>query len=140
MQEPVTALDGYIYERDAIEDWFNNCATKCEKTTSPKTGSNIGRLLVPAHVLKAMISDYLAGIHTTAHPRETVRIERWLASLSPHLAQYADAFHEYGYNDTGFLAGATEQDILDAIDECGVKKGHRRALLTAAAALRAGGA
>ena len=34
------------------------------------------------------------------------------------------------------LAEATQEDLEDALEECGVKKGHRRALCNAVAELR----
>jgi hypothetical protein len=65
----------------------------------------------------------------------SVPIREWLVSVNPHLEMYAAAFQEYGYNDTALLSEATQEDIQDAIEEIGIKKGHRRALLNAAAAL-----
>ena len=64
-------------------------------------------------------------------------IKEWLVSVNPILARYAEAFIEYGYDDTSLLMGATRQDIEDAADELQLKRGHRRALLNAFSACQA---
>jgi hypothetical protein len=53
-----------------------------------------------------------------------------------HLACYAAALKEYGYEDTDLLVEATEEDIEEAVEELNMKKGHRRALMNALAALQ----
>jgi hypothetical protein len=58
-------------------------------------------------------------------------IAEWLVSVNPHLGRYAQAFIEYGYDDTDLLMEATEEDIEEAVDELEMKKGHRRAFLNA---------
>ena len=50
MTDPVFALDGHTYERSAIEDWFAG-----GNMLSPKTGAEIGQLLVPNHAMRAQI-------------------------------------------------------------------------------------
>ena len=50
MTDPVVALDGHTYERSAIEDWFAG-----GNMLSPKTGAEIGQLLVPNHAMRAQI-------------------------------------------------------------------------------------
>ena len=43
IQHPVCAADGHIYERDALESWFN------ESDISPLVGKRMTRRNVPAH-------------------------------------------------------------------------------------------
>ena len=57
--------------------------------------------------------------------------------MRPNLEQYAESFYNYGYEDSGVLEEATEEDIQEVMDEIGMKKGHRRLLLNAMAALAA---
>jgi serine/threonine-protein kinase/endoribonuclease IRE1 len=66
-------------------------------------------------------------------------IKEWLVSVSLHLACYAAAFKEYGYDDTALLVEATEEDIEEAVEALHMKKGHRRALMNALAALQSRG-
>ena len=56
-------------------------------------------------------------------------IRAWLVSTHPVLGIYAEAFAEYGYEDTGFLRGAREEDLTEAMAELKVKKPHRRTIL-----------
>jgi hypothetical protein len=51
--DPVTAADGHIYERDAIQEWFKRSCT------SPMTGLNISGKLYPSFLMKSMVSKYL---------------------------------------------------------------------------------
>ena len=59
--------------------------------------------------------------------------------MKPNLEQYAEAFAEYGYEDTGVLEEATKEDIEEVMDEVNMKKGHRRLLVNAMAVLRRSG-
>ena len=57
--EPVTAEDGKVYERAAIELWFE---TKEGDPTSPMTGAVIGTELIPApHIRKAIEAHIESG-------------------------------------------------------------------------------
>ena len=56
-------------------------------------------------------------------------LKEWLRECD--LEQYAEAFKEYGYEDTEVLEEATEEDIEEAVEELGVKKPHRRLLIKA---------
>ena len=49
MQDPVVALDGHIYERNAIAEHFRY------SDKSPVTGVRIAKTLTPVHFVKAMI-------------------------------------------------------------------------------------
>ncbi len=50
--EPVTAEDGHIYEREAIESWFR---AKDGDPTSPITGARMGTRLLEAHQVRNTI-------------------------------------------------------------------------------------
>jgi hypothetical protein len=67
---------------------------------------------------------------------EPVPIRDWLISVNPLLNRYAEAFEEYGFEDTSMLTEATETDIEACVDELRVKKGHRRTILRAVAVLQ----
>jgi hypothetical protein len=67
---------------------------------------------------------------------EPVPIKDWLISVNPLLERYAEAFEEYGFEDTSMLTEATETDIEACVDELRVKKGHRRTILRAVAVLQ----
>lgn len=57
MQNPVKTVDGFTYERDAIETWFNN------HNTSPLTNLNMpNKTLSPNVELKAQIDAFLASL------------------------------------------------------------------------------
>ena len=50
MTDPVSALDGFTYERAAITEWLRT------KDTSPKTGTKLeSKALIPNHSLRSMI-------------------------------------------------------------------------------------
>ncbi|KAI8841010.1 hypothetical protein BJ741DRAFT_595036 [Chytriomyces cf. hyalinus JEL632] len=89
-QDPVTAQDGYTYERDAIEAWF---ATK-KHATSPFTRETISsRKLVPSVGMRRVIAAFepvkATHLHSLARVRETqealVRLERENLELSRKL-------------------------------------------------------
>ncbi|KAG8191908.1 hypothetical protein JTE90_019842 [Oedothorax gibbosus] len=51
MRNPVVAADGYSYEKQAIEEWFES-----GKETSPMTNEKLAhKLLIPNHVLQQLI-------------------------------------------------------------------------------------
>jgi septin family protein len=70
----------------------------------------------------------------TSHP-----IKEWLTSISPALAMYADAFEDYGYEDTALLQAVDEGALMKALldKDTKVKKGHQDAILAAFKVLRA---
>ena len=50
MTDPVSTLDGFTYEREAITEWLRT------KDTSPKTGATLeSKTLIPNHSLRSMI-------------------------------------------------------------------------------------
>jgi hypothetical protein len=56
MTDPVMALDGHSYERNAIEEWFRR--TPGYKI-SPKTNMRINSTLIPNYGLKSLIESYI---------------------------------------------------------------------------------
>ena len=53
MTDPVTTLDGFTYEREAITEWLRT------KDTSPKTGAKLeSKVLIPIHSLRSMIRNF----------------------------------------------------------------------------------
>jgi hypothetical protein len=67
-------------------------------------------------------------------------IREWLASLTSNgeFTDYAAAFEDYGYGNTVCLSDALEEDLVEAFEDMGVKKPHRRTLLREIAAMRLG--
>ncbi len=56
MRDPVIAVDGHAYEREAIEEWFRR-----RGPVSPKTGLALeSEVLTPNHALKSLIQDWAA--------------------------------------------------------------------------------
>lgn len=51
--EPVVADDGYIYEKDAIEEWLES------KNISPMTRETISEKVISVQFMKTMVDDYL---------------------------------------------------------------------------------
>ena len=50
MTDPVTTLDGFTYEREAITEWLRT------KDTSPTTGATLeSKKLIPNHSLRSII-------------------------------------------------------------------------------------
>ena len=72
---------------------------------------------------------------TTTNTAE-VAVRVWLASVSPHLVQYAAAFAQYGYESTVIMADSNEADFAADMEELNVKKPHRRTILRAFRELR----
>ena len=54
MVDPVSTVDGQVYERQAIEAWLKN------NDTSPITNEPLPlKLLIPNHPLRAMIAEFV---------------------------------------------------------------------------------
>ena len=70
-------------------------------------------------------------------PAQAVPIATWLTSVHPALAVYAEAMAGYGFEDTGMLGDADEEDLAGCFAELGVKKPHQTKIRRAAAALGA---
>ena len=56
MTDPVTAEDGYTYERSAILEWFQT------KKTSPMTNMAIRTTLIPNHSIKSAAMEYMESV------------------------------------------------------------------------------
>ncbi|PQM62477.1 MAG: hypothetical protein CML47_00805, partial [Rhodobacteraceae bacterium] len=57
MREPVIAEDGYSYEKEDIVNWIKLSEDKGNPITSPITGDNMGKTLIPNTVLKDIIEN-----------------------------------------------------------------------------------
>ena len=57
MNEPVIAEDGYSYEKEEIVNWIKLSEDKGNPITSPITGDNMGKTLIPNTVLKDIIKN-----------------------------------------------------------------------------------
>jgi len=57
MNEPVIAEDGYSYEKEEIVNWIKLSEDKGNPITSPITGDNMGKTLIPNTVLKDIIEN-----------------------------------------------------------------------------------
>jgi len=60
--DPVLAVDGFTYERDAIELWFR------QSDKSPVTGVKISRALFPNHALRGALQDLYPDRPTKQRP------------------------------------------------------------------------
>ena len=59
MSDPVVALDGHTYERDAVERWFAQPAHAVENVISPSTSAPLANLtLRPNHTLRSLMRNY----------------------------------------------------------------------------------
>ena len=62
IREPVVALDGFVYEKDAIESWFT------QSNRSPTTNEPLDSIMtVPCHTLRSLIQDFV-NAHPNAEP------------------------------------------------------------------------
>jgi hypothetical protein len=137
MQNPVFASDGHTYEREAIEAW----SVKGGATVlSPMTNEPLlDRVLTPNRSMRVLILDWQSARYQQESGASNMPIREWLVSVSPHLACYAAALKECGYDDTDLLLEATGGDIEEAVEELHMKKGHRRVLMNALATLQSRG-
>lgn len=61
MVDPVSTVDGSVYEREYIEQWFRQREQQHEPLTSPATGVVLrSKLLLPLMALKKAVEAYLA--------------------------------------------------------------------------------
>ena len=68
-------------------------------------------------------------------------IRAWLVSVNANLGKYAEAFAQYGYEDTDLLKDADADELAEAFDELGVRaKPHRKRILLAFKQLKEVGA
>jgi hypothetical protein len=64
-----------------------------------------------------------------------VPIATWLTSVNPALAVYTEAMADYGFENTGMLGDAEEEELAECFAELGVKKPHQAKIRRAIAAL-----
>lgn len=65
--DPVTAEDGRVYERAAIETWLR------KRATSPVTNNHMGRKLLPALCIKNLLSSMVISGALTGHRADEYR-------------------------------------------------------------------
>ena len=74
MIDPVSTLDGFIYERAAITEWLRT------KDTSPKTGATLeSKALIPIHSLRSVIRRFVearAAQPATSSPSRSSAVSR----------------------------------------------------------------
>ena len=71
MTDPVTAMDGFNYERSAILEWFKN------NDTSPNTREKIGKTLITNHTIRSELSAAghpVVTLNRTINKKKNVRI------------------------------------------------------------------
>jgi hypothetical protein len=76
-----------------------------------------------------------ASVAATQEPARAVPIATWLTSVNPALAVYAEAMADYGFENTGMLGDAEEEELAECFAELGVKKPHQAKIRRAIAAL-----
>lgn len=78
--DPVITSDGITYERDCIEEWFKT------QTTSPLTGLNITKRLIPNIMVRQLVAD-----HLTKNPDQ--KSEQYVIkySISKYEKKFSDA-------------------------------------------------
>ena len=65
MTDPVSTLDGFTYEREAITEWLRT------KDTSPKTGAKLeSKALIPNHLVRSLLRAFkeAGSVPSTASP------------------------------------------------------------------------
>lgn len=111
--DPVIALDGHIYERTAINTWFE----QRQPTTSPATNASMGRKLVPAHQIRNTIATLMQSgaiqrsradvWHTHMRIKEEVASVRCVATKGDQGAMEQMAIWYY-YGEKGVLKDRRE--------------------------------
>ena len=81
MTNPVAAVDGSVYQREAIETWF-----RTGRRTSPVTNLQLPSLVVtPESALRRAIEEYVALRPELVRPeRDRRSYQEWLGSQSNH--------------------------------------------------------
>jgi len=55
---PVTASDGYVYERQSLERWIQTCEEEGNELTSPRTGAGMAALFLPNLTHRTLVRDW----------------------------------------------------------------------------------
>jgi hypothetical protein len=56
---PVTASDGYVYERQSLERWIRTCQEEGNELTSPRTGAGMAALFLPNLTHRTLVRDWV---------------------------------------------------------------------------------
>jgi hypothetical protein len=74
MNDPVSAMDGHVYERQAIESWIS------QHSRSPMTNALLpSKVLIPCHPIKALIQGFLQQ-----HPQVAEECRRISCTVSQY--------------------------------------------------------
>ena len=60
MEDPVATVDGSVYDRRYIEDWWRRCQENHRPLTSPNTGLTVARHLISLEALRKAIETYMS--------------------------------------------------------------------------------
>eukprot|EP00694_Reclinomonas_americana_P008036 EC799674.1.p1 GENE.EC799674.1~~EC799674.1.p1 ORF type:complete len:199 (+),score=46.42 EC799674.1:137-733(+) len=58
MRDPVVLVTGHVFERSAIEAWFNKCSRCRRPVTDPLTGQEVATTLIPVHSMRSLIQSF----------------------------------------------------------------------------------
>ena len=95
MREPVIAEDGYSYEKEEIVNWIKLSEDKGNPITSPITGDNMGKTLIPNTVLKDIIENSVFDRQHTNQESSQIQDENKNKGI---VIQYKDS--KYGFIHT----------------------------------------
>ena len=95
MEDPVIAEDGYSYEKEEIESWIKLSEDKGNPITSPITGDNMGKTLIPNTVLKDIIENSIFDRQHTNQESSQIEDENKNKGI---VIQYKDS--KYGFIHT----------------------------------------
>ena len=95
MNEPVIAEDGYSYEKEEIVNWIKLSEDKGNPITSPITGDNMGKTLIPNTVLKDIIKNSVFDRQHTNQESSQIEDENKNKGI---VIQYKDS--KYGFIHT----------------------------------------
>ena len=106
--DPVTAQDGHVYERAAIEDWIENGNGK-----SPKTNEPMGPMVLPAPQVKSVLRSVVESGAVTGD-----KVEPWTKKLleEKHVLETREKA-EGGSAESMYTLGAWYQNGLMGVQK-----------------------
>ena len=60
MEDPVATVDGSVYDRRCVEDWWRLCQENDRPLTSPNAGLTVTRTLISLEALRKAIETYMS--------------------------------------------------------------------------------